>query len=75
MDPLAIAQSLVLFMLIPLGLGLVVRARYPELADDSVGRPATRRRSDSSSDRRRPPTDVAPVIGSIGPWIFMGLPI
>ena len=24
-------------MLVPLGLGLVVRARYPELADDWVG--------------------------------------
>jgi BASS family bile acid:Na+ symporter len=36
-DPFEIAQSLVLFMLIPLGLGLLVRARYPELADDWVG--------------------------------------
>ena len=35
-DPWEIAQSLVLFMLIPLGLGFV-RARYPELADDWVG--------------------------------------
>ncbi len=37
-EPLAIAQSLVLFMLVPLGLGLLVRARYPELADVWVGR-------------------------------------
>ena len=37
-DALAIAQSLVLFMLVPLGLGLFVRARYPELAEDWVGR-------------------------------------
>ena len=36
-DPWEIAQSLVLFMLIPLGLGLFVRARYPELADEWVG--------------------------------------
>ena len=36
-DPLAVAQSLVLFMLIPLGLGLLVRARLPELADSWVG--------------------------------------
>lgn len=36
-DAWEIASSLVLFMLVPLGLGLVVRARYPELADGWIG--------------------------------------
>jgi predicted Na+-dependent transporter len=39
-DAWDIASSLVLFMLIPLGLGLVIRARYSSLADDWVGRAA-----------------------------------
>jgi predicted Na+-dependent transporter len=37
-DPFEIAQSLVVLMLIPLGIGLFVRARYVDLADDWVGR-------------------------------------
>jgi predicted Na+-dependent transporter len=37
-DPFEIAQSLVVLMLIPLGVGLFLRARYPGLADDWVGR-------------------------------------
>jgi predicted Na+-dependent transporter len=32
-----IASSLIVFMLIPLGIGLLVRARYPDLADGWVG--------------------------------------
>lgn len=36
-DPWDIASSLILFMLIPLGIGLFVRARYPDLAADWVG--------------------------------------
>ena len=46
--PLEIAQSLVLFMLIPLGIGLLIRARLPELADDWVGAPGRPPRSASS---------------------------
>jgi predicted Na+-dependent transporter len=37
-DPFEIAQSLVVLMLIPLGIGLFVRSRYAELADDWVAR-------------------------------------
>jgi predicted Na+-dependent transporter len=37
-DPFEIAQSLVVLMLIPLAIGLFVRARYVDLADDWVGR-------------------------------------
>lgn len=41
-DPLAIAQSLVLFMLIPLGLGLLVRAATPSWPTTGSARPARR---------------------------------
>jgi predicted Na+-dependent transporter len=37
-DPFEIAQSLVVLMLIPLAIGLFVRARYVDLADDWVGK-------------------------------------
>jgi len=37
-DPLEIAQSLVVLMLIPLAIGLGIRARYEPLADDWRGR-------------------------------------
>jgi predicted Na+-dependent transporter len=39
-DAWDIASSLVLFMLVPLGLGLLIRARYAELADGWVGHAA-----------------------------------
>jgi predicted Na+-dependent transporter len=75
-DPLAIAQSLVLFMLIPLGLGLLVRARYPDLADDWVARAG-------HASTMGLLLGIASallltwreVIGSIGTWIFVGLAI
>lgn len=75
-DPLAIAQSLVLFMLIPLGLGLFIRAGYPELADDWVGRAGH-----ASTMGLLLGISSAllltwrQVIGSIGTWIFVGLAI
>ncbi len=75
-DPWEIAQSLVLFMLIPLGLGLFVRARYPELADDWVGAAAK-----ASSTGLLLGIGSAllltwrDVIGSIGTWLFLGLAI
>jgi BASS family bile acid:Na+ symporter len=75
-DPWEIAQSLVLFMLIPLGLGLFVRARYPELADDWVGTAAK-----ASSTGLLLGIGSAlfltwrDVIGSIGTWLFLGLAI
>ena len=69
-DPWEIAQSLVLFMLIPLGLGLFVRARYPEARrrlgrDGREGvehRPAARHRQRALPDlarRHRIDRDVA----------------
>ncbi len=75
-DPWEIAQSLVLFMLVPLGLGLFVRARYPELADDWVGTAAK-----ASSTGLLLGIGSAlfltwrDVIGSIGTWLFLGLAI
>jgi BASS family bile acid:Na+ symporter len=36
-DPWEIASSLILFMIVPLSIGLVVRARYPDLASGWVG--------------------------------------
>ena len=41
-DPWDIASSLILFMLVPLGIGLVIKARYAELADSWVGHPSGR---------------------------------
>jgi BASS family bile acid:Na+ symporter len=75
-DPLAIAQSLVLFMLIPLGLGLFVRARYPELADDWVG---TAGKASTMGLLLGISSALLltwrQVIGSIGTYIFVGLAI
>jgi predicted Na+-dependent transporter len=75
-DPLEIAQSLVLFMLIPLGLGLFVRARYPELADDWVG---TAGKASSMGLLLGIGSALMltwrEVIGSIGTSIFIGLAI
>jgi BASS family bile acid:Na+ symporter len=75
-DPLAIAQSLVLFMLIPLGLGLFLRARYPELADDWFG---TAGKASSMGLLFGIASALLltwrEVIGSIGTYIFVGLAI
>lgn len=75
-DPWEIAQSLILFMLIPLGLGLFVRARHPDLADEWVGTAAK-----ASSTGLLLGIGSAlfltwrDVIGSIGTWLFLGLAI
>ncbi len=75
-DPLAIAQSLVLFMLIPLGLGLLVRARYPDLADDWVG---TAGKASTMGLLLGIGSALMltwrEVIGSIGTWVFVGMAI
>jgi BASS family bile acid:Na+ symporter len=75
-DPLEIAQSLVLFMLIPLGLGLLVRSRYQELADDWVG---TAGKASSMGLLLGIGSALfltwREVIGSIGTWLFAGLAI
>ena len=72
-DPWDIASSLILFMLIPLGLGLLIRARYPELADSWVGTAGQ-----ISSVAMLLAIGAAlfvswrDVIESIGSWIFIG---
>lgn len=75
-DPLEIARSLVLFMLIPLGLGLIVRARYPDLADDWVGRAG---KASNIGLLLAIATALLlrwrDALGSIGSWIFVGLAI
>ena len=71
-----IAQSLVVLMLVPLGIGLVVRARYPGLADDWVG-PV----GQASSAGLLIGISAAilltwqDIIGAIGTWIFVGTAI
>lgn len=73
-DPWGIAQSLVLFMLIPLGLGLLVRARAPELADEWMGKAGH-----ASSTGLMLGIGSAlllswrEVLGAIGAWVFAGL--
>ena len=72
-DPFEIAQSLVVLMLIPLGIGLIVRARYADLAGDWAGRASQASTvglllgiggSILISWRS--------ILGSIGTWIFVG---
>ena len=69
-DPLAVAQSLVLFMLIPLGLGLLVRARLAELADSWVGPVGLLLGITSALF-----VSWQDVVGAIGTWIFFGIAI
>jgi predicted Na+-dependent transporter len=75
-DAWEIAQSLVLFMLIPLAVGLVVRMRLPELADDWMGKAAH-----ASSSGLLLGIGSAlmltwrEVIGSIGTWVFLGMAV
>ncbi len=73
-DPWEIASSLILFMLIPLGIGLVVRARYPDLATSWVGSAAQ-----ISSVALMIGIGAAlfvtwrDIIGAIGSFIFIGV--
>ena len=75
-DPLAVAQSLVLFMLIPLGLGLLVRARLAELADSWVG-PVGQASTVGLLLGITSALFVSwqDVVGAIGTWIFVGVAI
>jgi BASS family bile acid:Na+ symporter len=75
-DPLAVAQSLVLFMLIPLGIGLLVRATLPELADSWVG-PVGQASSMGLLLGITSALLVSwqDVVGAIGTWIFVGIAI
>lgn len=68
-----IAQSLLLFMLVPLAVGLVVRARYPDAADAAVG-------PFRSASTAGLVVGIAAgllvtwrqVVESVGSWIFVG---
>jgi BASS family bile acid:Na+ symporter len=75
-DAWEIARSLILFMLVPLGLGLVVRARYPELADDWVG---TAGHASTMGLLLGIGSALMltwrEVIGAIGTWVFVGLAV
>jgi BASS family bile acid:Na+ symporter len=75
-DPLAVAQSLVLFMLIPLGIGLLVRARLPQLADAWVG-PVGQASNVGLLLGITSALLVSwqDVIGAIGTWIFVGVAV
>jgi predicted Na+-dependent transporter len=72
-DPLQIAQSLVVLMLIPLGIGLFIRARYASLADDWVGR-----MGQASTVGLLLGLSAAvlmswrDILGAIGTWVFIG---
>ena len=75
-DAWDIAQSLVLFMLIPLGLGLVVRARYPELADDwgpTAGHASSMGLLLGIGSALL--LTWREVVGSIGTWVFLGMAV
>lgn len=68
-----IAQSLIVLMLVPLGIGLGVRARYPGLADDWVG--AAGRASSAGlliGISAAILLTWQDILGSIGTWIFVG---
>jgi predicted Na+-dependent transporter len=68
-----IASSLVLYMLVPLGVGLAVRARYPDLAGRLAG--AFRRASSSGlviGIVAGLLVTWREVLGSVGSWIFVG---
>jgi BASS family bile acid:Na+ symporter len=75
-DPLAVAQSLVLFMLIPLGIGLLIRAKLSALADSWVG-PVGQASTVGLLLGITSALFVSwqDVIGAIGTWIFVGVAI
>jgi BASS family bile acid:Na+ symporter len=75
-DPIAIAQSLVLFMLIPLALGLVIRAKLPALAAEwavTAGHASTVGLLLGIASALL--LTWREVLGSIGTGIFVGLAI
>ena len=75
-DAWQIASSLVLFMLVPLGLALVVRARYPDLAAGWAG-PAGQISNAGLLIGITAGVFVSwrDIVGSIGSWIFIGAAI
>jgi len=75
-DPWDIASSLIVLMLIPLGIGLVVKARYAELADGWVG-PVGQISSVALLFGIGAALFVSwrDIVGAIGSWIFIGTAI
>lgn len=75
-DAWQIASSLVLFMLVPLGVALVIRARHPELAVGWVG-PAGQASTTALLIGISAGLLVSwqDIIGAIGSWIFIGTAI
>jgi predicted Na+-dependent transporter len=73
-DAWQIASSLVVFMLVPLGLALIVRARYPELAAGWVG-PAGQLSTMALLVGISAGLFVSwrEIIGALGSWIFIGI--
>jgi predicted Na+-dependent transporter len=73
-DAWQIASSLVVFMLIPLGVALVVRVRYPELAAEWVG-PAGQVSTTALLIGIAAGLFVSwrEIIGAIGSWVFIGV--
>jgi BASS family bile acid:Na+ symporter len=75
-DPWDIASSLIVLMLIPLGIGLFIKARYEELAQDWVGK-----MGQISSVGLLFGIAAAllvtwrDILGAIGSWIFIGTAI
>jgi BASS family bile acid:Na+ symporter len=72
-DPWDIASSLILFMLVPLAIGLFIKARYAELADGWVG-PVGQISSAALLLGIGAALFVSwqDIIGAIGSWIFIG---
>jgi predicted Na+-dependent transporter len=71
-----IATSLVLFMLVPLGIALLIRARYPETAAGWVG-PAGQVSTSALLIGIAAGLFVSwrEIIGAIGSWIFIGIAV
>ena len=72
-DPWDIASSLILFMLVPLGIGLFIKARYADLADSWVG-PVGQISSVAMLLGIGAALFVSwqEIVGAIGSWIFIG---
>jgi BASS family bile acid:Na+ symporter len=75
-DPWEIASSLIVFMLIPLGVGLFIRARYEGLAEGWVG-PAGQISSAALLLGIAAALFVTwrDILGAIGSWVFIGTAI
>ena len=71
-----IATSLVVFMLVPLGIALLVRARYPDVASDWVG-PAGQVSTSALLIGIAAGLFVSwrEILGAIGSWIFIGIAV